>query len=66
MDLISTRDVAIHYGKTIREVRYAIQCGMITPTKIGTALLFEKYKLPKWTIRPKAKSKNIKEENNES
>ena len=57
MTLLSTREVADHYGKTDREVRYAIQVGMLKPIKIGHGLGFEKEKLPEnWTIRSKCKN----------
>lgn len=54
--LLSTKEVAKHYGKTDREVRYAIQKGMLKPIKIGHGLAFEQSSLPEeWSIRPKRK-----------
>ena len=57
MELLSTKDVANHYGKTERQIRYAIQAGMLKPIKIGFGLGFEKDKLPaSWMIRHKNKN----------
>ena len=54
---IGTKEVAEIYGKTIREVQYAIEKGYLKPTKMGKALIFNREKFPPmWMVRPKRKN----------
>lgn len=54
--LLTTKDVAAHFGVDSREVLYAARKGLIEGQKVGWQWLFHKDNLPgKWPVRTKSK-----------
>ena len=58
--LLTTSDVALHYGVTTREVLYATRKGLLDDAaqKIGWSWIYAKERLPaKWPVRTKRRRK---------